>query len=71
MHKNKVRAQLVARGSSLRKWALANGYEPRTVAQTVSRWAGADRLPRGIKAFRILEKLSKELGEEVTKGVLA
>ncbi|MBS7349291.1 MAG: hypothetical protein KIG95_03890 [Comamonas sp.] len=75
-HRNKgpyfrIRARLVERGSSYRQWALANGYQPRTVAQAVSRWAGKDTLPRGRLTYRVLRELSEYIGMEVTKGVLA
>lgn len=70
MKKHSVRARLVEQGSSLRAWAIDNGFQPRTVAQAVHRWAGKDRLPRGLTTYRILQKLSQEIGEEITKGVL-
>lgn len=70
MHRNDVRANLVARGSSLRAWAIANGYEPRTVSQAVARWAGKNHPPRGVKTFFILRKMSQEIGQEITTGVL-
>lgn len=71
MEKHTVRARLVEQGSSLRAWAIDNGFQPRTVAQAVHRWAGKDRLPRGLTTYRILQKLSEQIGEEITKGVLA
>jgi hypothetical protein len=47
MEKRKVRAQLVERGTSYRQWAIARGYQPRTVTQAVNRYAGKTVLPRG------------------------
>ena len=70
MDKNRARARLVEQGSSLRAWAIANGFQPRTVAQALHRWAGKNRPPRGLTTYRILNKLSQEIGEEITKGVL-
>jgi gp16 family phage-associated protein len=65
-----VRARLVERGTSYRQWALANGYQPRTVTQAVNRWAGKRDLPRGRLTYRILRDLSRYLGTEVVRGVL-
>lgn len=59
------------RGSSYRQWALARGYQPRTVSQAVNRWAGKNDLPRGRLTYRVLRELSEYIGEEVTRGVLA
>lgn len=66
MNKQQVRARLVERGSSLRQFALNAGYEPRTVTQAVSRWAGKSELPRGRLTYRILRDLSVAIGKEVT-----
>lgn len=71
MEKHQVRARLVERGSSYRQWAIVNNYQPRTVTQAVSRWAGKSELPRGRLTYRILRDLSQELGQEITRGVLA
>lgn len=68
---NQIRARLVEHGSSFRKFALAHGYEPRTVTQAVDRWAGQEGLPRGRLTFCILRDLSKEIGQEVLPGILA
>jgi gp16 family phage-associated protein len=70
MEKRKIRAQLVERGTSYRQWAIAHGYQPRTVTQAVNRWAGKSDLPRGRLTFRILRDLSRDLGKEVVRGVL-
>jgi hypothetical protein len=70
MEKRKVRALLVERDTSYRKWAIANGYQPRTVTQAVNRWAGKHDLPRGRLTYRILHDLSRYLGKEVVRGVL-
>ncbi|WP_163373629.1 hypothetical protein, partial [Escherichia coli] len=70
MNKQQVRARLVERGSSLRQFALNAGYEPRTVTQAVSRWAGKSELPRGRLTYRILRDLSVAIGKEVTPGIL-
>lgn len=70
MTPNQIRARLVEKGSSFRQFALANGYEPRTVTQAVDRWAESDSLPRGRLTFRILRDLSRELGVEILPGLL-
>ncbi|VTL98589.1 phage-associated protein, BcepMu gp16 family [Pseudomonas aeruginosa] len=59
MTPNQIRARLVEKGSSYRKFALARGYEPRNVTQVVARWAGAERLPNGRLAYAILKDLSE------------
>ncbi|MNP12880.1 hypothetical protein D3C76_1051340 [compost metagenome] len=71
MTPNQIRARLVEKGSSFRQFALAKGYEPRTVTQAVDRWAESDSLPRGRLTFRILRDLSRELGVEILPGLLA
>lgn len=71
MNKNQIRARLVEKGGSLRQFALAHGYEPRTVTQAVDRWAEGEGLPRGRLTFRILRDLSRELGVEILPGILA
>ena len=70
MNKQQVRARLVERGSSLRQFALNAGYEPRTVTQAVSRWAGKSERPRGRLTYRILRDLSVAIGKEVPPGIL-
>lgn len=40
MNKRQIQARLIERGSNFRQFALGAGYEPRTVTQAVSRWAG-------------------------------
>lgn len=71
VQKHQVRARLVERGSSYRQWALARGYQPRTVSQAVNRWAGKDSLPRGRLTYHVLRELSQFIDAEITKGVLA
>lgn len=66
-----VRAQLVARETSYRRWALERGYDPRLVTSVVSRYAGAQRLPRGRVSFRILRDLSQFIGKEIAPGALS
>lgn len=70
MHKHKVRSVLVARGTSYAAWAAEHGYNPRTVTQSVARWAGRSELPRGLKTYRILRELSAFIGKEIVPGVL-
>jgi hypothetical protein len=69
MNKHQVHAKLIETGSNFRQFALANGYEPRTVLAVVDRWAGKNELPRGRLSFRILRDLSKAIGKEVTPGI--
>ena len=71
MNTQQVRARLVERGSSMRRWAIDHGYEPRTVSQTVQRYAGHSELPRGRLTFNILRDLSREIGSEILPGILA
>lgn len=70
MNKQQIRAQLIEAGSSLRQFALSAGYEPRTVTQAVSRWAGKRKLPRGRLTYQILHDLSVEIGNEIIPGIL-
>ena len=69
LSKNKVRALLVEQGSSFQKFAMINGYNPRTVSQAVDRWAGKKVLPRGRLTFEILKKLSNSIGGDVVEGI--
>jgi len=69
MNKRQIQARLIERGSNFRQFALAHGYEPRTVTQVVTRWAGKRDLPRGRLSFRILHDLSQEIGREVCPGL--
>lgn len=68
--KRHIQAQLVERGSNFRQFALAHGYEPRTVTQVVQRWAGHTGLPRGRLSFQILRDLSVMIGIEILPGIL-
>lgn len=70
MNKRQIQARLLEKGSSFRQFALAHHYEPRTVTQTVSRWAGSKTLPSGRISFCILRDLSIVIGEEVLPGIL-
>nr|BBJ05174.1 hypothetical protein YBY_30230 [Marinobacter nauticus] len=65
-----IQARLVAQDSSFRQFALERGYEPRTVTQVVTRWAGEKDMPRGRLSFRILLDLSRTIGKEVIPGIL-
>jgi len=65
-----VRARLVEQGSSIRQFALKNGYKPRSVQQAIERWVGRDSLPLGRLTYRILQDLSREIGQEVVPGIL-
>jgi len=71
MNKRQIHARLIEQGSNFRKFALANGYDPRTVTQTVERWAGSQSLPNGRIAFSIMRKLSQQIGAELIPGLLA
>ena len=65
-----VQARLIEQGSNLRRFAITNGYLPRTVSQTVYRWAGQQGEPRGRLTYKILNDLSKTVGYEIIKGPL-
>ncbi|WP_349618354.1 hypothetical protein [Azotobacter salinestris] len=71
MNKRQIQARLIEKGSNFRQFALAHGYEPRTVTQAVQRWAGASTLPNGRLTFSILRDLSLAIGAEVLPGILA
>ncbi|MBP6727774.1 MAG: hypothetical protein KA132_11330 [Thauera sp.] len=71
MKSAQVRHRLLkATGLTYRQWAMQRNINPRTVTQTVSRWAGRSDLPRGRKSFAILRELSREIGREIVPGVL-
>lgn len=70
MTPNQIRARLIERNLSYRQFALAKGYDPRTVTQTVARWAGSATLPNGRIAFSIMRDLSQLLGTELIPGLL-
>ncbi len=70
MKKRQIHARLIEQGTNFRQWALAHHYEPRTVTQVVSRYAGRNVLPRGRLSYAILRSLSRDLGREVVPGVL-
>jgi gp16 family phage-associated protein len=65
MTNNQIRARLIEQGLSFRQFALANGYDPRTVTQTVMRWAGSETLPNGRIAFSIMRDLSRPARQHV------
>lgn len=67
---NQIRARLVEQGLSFRQFALDHGYDPRTVTQTVTRWAGSETLPNGRIAFSIMRDLSQQIGVELIPGLL-
>lgn len=71
MEKRQIQARLIERDSNFRQFALAHGYEVRTVTQVVQRWAGHNKLPRGRLTFQILRDLSRVIGREVLPGILA
>ncbi len=70
MTPNQIRARLIEQDLSFRQFALARGYDPRTVTQTVTRWAGSDTLPNGRIAFSIMRDLSRQIGAELIPGLL-
>jgi len=70
MTPNQIRARLIEQDLSFRQFALAKGYDPRTVTQTVTRWAGSDTLPNGRIAFSIMRDLSQQIGAELIPGLL-
>ncbi len=70
MNKRQIHARLIEHGTNFRQFAIAHGYEPRTVRQAVERYAGQEQLPRGRQTFRILRDLSKFIGAEVVPGLL-
>jgi gp16 family phage-associated protein len=56
----RLRSKLIARGFTLRSWALKNGFPPNTVY-------GAARGQRsGVKATLIRNRLIKIVGDELT-----
>ncbi|MBX6949709.1 hypothetical protein EX227_22340 [Providencia rettgeri] len=71
MNKRQILARLIELDSNFRQFALSKGYEPRTVTQAVTRWAGKDELPRGRLTYKILKDLSITIGREVTPGILS
>ncbi len=70
MTPNQIRARLIEQDLSFRQFALARGYDPRTVTQTVARWAGSETLPNGRIAFSIMRDLSRQIGAELIPGLL-
>ncbi|MFG7339423.1 hypothetical protein ACM7LV_10860 [Pseudomonas aeruginosa] len=70
MNKRQIHARLIEQGLTFRQFALAKGYDPRTVTQTVTRWAGSDTLPNGRIAFSIMRDLSQQVGAELIPGLL-
>lgn len=57
-----IKVKLRERGTSLRGWALARGYEVRTVQNAVKRWEHRlDRAPHGGLSRRIMADLRQEL----------
>jgi hypothetical protein len=70
MTRKELTLLLAEKELSLRQWALEHGYNPRTVAQVVSRYTNTDRQPRGRMTHRILRELSQALGKEILPGIL-
>ena len=70
MNKRQIQARLIEQGISFRQFALTKGYEPRTVTQTVERWAGSETLPNGRIAFSVMRDLSTQIGVELIPGLL-
>lgn len=59
-----VKAAMKQRHTTLRRWARARGYEPKTVYNVVSRWAHRrDRTPQGVISADILRALQEDLGD--------
>ena len=71
MTKTQLRARLMERGTTIRRFALDRGYEPSSSANAIDRWVGKKTLPRGRLTFQILLDLSREIGQEVIPGLLA
>ncbi len=69
MTPNQVRARLIERNSNLAKFSKKYGFEARTVYMAISRYVGTGRCPRGILTWRILKKLSQEIGQPVIDGL--
>lgn len=70
MNKRQIQARLIEQGLSFRQFAISKGYEPRTVTQTVERWAESAELPNGRIAFSIMRDLSQQIGAELIPGLL-
>lgn len=70
LSKNQIRARLIEQELSFRSFALNHGYDPRTVTQTVDRWARSDTLPQGRIAFSIMRDLSIQIGSELIPGLI-
>jgi hypothetical protein len=70
MTRKELNVLLAEQETNLSQWAKANGYQPRTVAQVVSRYLGKDRKPRGLTTYKILRDLSRMLGQEIIPGIL-
>ena len=61
----RIRSKLLERGLSLTEWARIEAYNPKTVSQTLWRYAGKDKGPeRGI-ALSIIERLEAETGIKI------
>lgn len=57
-----IKVKLRERGTSLRGWALARGYQVRTVQNAVQRWEHRqDRAPHGGLSRRIMADLHQDL----------
>jgi hypothetical protein len=69
MTPNQLRARLLERNTNMRQFALKHQIEPRTVQQTVHRYVGTNRTPRGLLTWRILKLLSREIDQPVIDGL--
>jgi hypothetical protein len=61
----RVRDALLARGTSLGKWAEAHGHKRETAYSVVRNWAGKTRQPLGGIGRQIITELRAELGSEI------
>jgi len=61
---------MAARGSSLRAWALAKGYQPGTVTAAVKRWAyRMDQTPHGGINRQIMADLKADLPAKTLRSL--
>lgn len=60
-----IRAVLLEQGVTLTDWAIGKDFQPRTVFQTLWRFAGADKRPRRGIALSIVEQLESETGVKI------
>ncbi|MDX1301223.1 hypothetical protein [Photobacterium sp.] len=61
-----LQGALRSKGWTVRSWAIANGYNPRTVLHCISTFAPENkRLPKRRLSMSIMEDLSKKLGVDL------